>query len=310
MQEDAEDPADCGKRIGPPAQPHLRIAIGAVGVPPALLQRALHAHRIDRLGMPPPRFDRLLPRPIELHQLRHVPLSHPFGQQREDDQHGGARQHGHPQPGMQQEQHGDEEQHPGQVNQCGGPLPRKEASDLIDIADRLAGILGGIQAGQRDRQVMRLGLELHVDIARQMDEQLATHHVEQALECIGRNHQQQKTRQRRDASPRNDEIIDQHHVERAGEQQHVQQGTHHCDARHGTSQHGHDAAEGAMICSLDDRFHRSRSRASLLPCLQRRTLIRLQATAPISRPFRTLLAAIVRPNCLLFPIRSGHHSNK
>ena len=131
------------------------------------------------------------------------------------------------------------DRHPWQVEQRRRPLAAEEAANGIDVAPAFERF-GGREAETRhvDRHAMRQRRHLLVQPGADAHQHLGADDVEAALEEIQADGQARKDEKRRNAAAGQRPVVDLHHVERAGQRQHV-------DHSRNQEQEEHNAAESA-----------------------------------------------------------------
>jgi hypothetical protein len=160
---------------------------------------------------------------------------------------------------MQEKEHGDEEQHPRQIEQRGRPRTGDEAAKLFEVARGLGGVAAGHQPGDHQHDLVDARFEFVVDGEADMAEDLPAHEIEHALKEIGRADDRQQAEQRRLAAPGYHQIIDEDHVDRPCEQQDVQ--------------HRADDADGDRRAAQLRRDFRKRIRRRLFFALPHRPVL-------------------------------------
>ena len=143
LQQQPQHLRKCAQSAADVAGAPARLHVIAVEVVPAFGDAADHAHRRDRLGIAPARFQKRVARHGELGgaagRTPGLYLGH-HGQRDEDD---GAEQRGEADIGVEQETDGEIDRHPRQIEEGNGPAAGQKAAHRIEIADRLGAVAFG-----------------------------------------------------------------------------------------------------------------------------------------------------------------------
>ena len=114
------------------------------------------------------------------------------------------------------------DRHPGQVEQRRGALAAEETAHRVDVAPALQRLGGGeAEARHVDGDAVRQGRDLAVDTGADPHQHLGADDVEGALEQIEPDRQRRQHHQGRNAAAGQGAVVDLHHVDGAGERQHV-----------------------------------------------------------------------------------------
>lgn len=153
---------------------------------------------------------------------------HDLAEQRQQGQHHGAGQGQAAEPGMEEIDECQVERDPGQVEQCAGPLPSEEAADGVDVAAALHRFSGReSEARHVDGDTMGDRRDLLVEARPDAHQHLRADDVEAALEKIEADRERRERHQCLDTAAGERPVVDLHHVERAGQGQHVDEARHH-----------------------------------------------------------------------------------
>jgi hypothetical protein len=133
---------------------------------------------------------------------------------------------------MQEKHDAEIDRHPWQIEKGGRPHARKEAADLVEIADRLQPISDRPSLERKKVQGLEdlfahLVIDAHADPAHNPDAE----EVEEAVGDVEAGHEQGQADEGRDAVRGQHAVVDLQHVERAGQRQQIDQPGEDADAQ-------------------------------------------------------------------------------
>ena len=218
LQDHPQHARDRAEGAGDVVGPGVQVEVVAVGLGEAGDGAVGEAHRLDDVGVA----GIGLGDGVALDRGGLGGLGQAAGQKLR--RHGQQRQHHHAaerqraQERMQQVDEDQEDRHPGDVEDRGGPLAAHEAAHRVHVAAALHRLGGGIaEAGHVDDDLVGERRDLPVEPAADPHQDLGAQDVEEALEEVEPDRQRREGEQGRDAAAAERAVVDLQHVDRPGE---------------------------------------------------------------------------------------------
>ena len=231
------------ERLGGAVSPVEQVDHVVLAALPALGDRRQHAHRLDHFGIADGGGDVAEGAGGGLVGLRQRAAGQHVGQHAHQEQEGGGAQRQPAIDRVQQEQHDQEQGDPHQFQRHRDGAAGDEGPQVVEVADRLGGVLRGAVQRVDDGGFEGRHIEPAADHVAHDEEDARPDEVEHGIEHQSADRDDGQHDQRIGAAAGHDAVVNLHRVERHDQHEQVHETAQHCGKNHAPAEMPQSAAE-------------------------------------------------------------------
>ena len=231
LQHHAQHLGDRAEAAGDVARSLIADEIFFVGLAPALVHPAGHAHRHHHFGIATAGGGEIVALGRKPHRILRRLAGHELGDHRQPDQDDGADQRGHADHDVEGEADGEIERQPGQIEERARSHAAEEGADIVEVAQRLEALVAAAdQQRQAHDGVEHALVQGLVERGADPPQDPVADHVEHALRRVEEAGDDDQADQRRNAAARQHPVVDFQHEDRPGQIEQVDHAAHQANA--------------------------------------------------------------------------------